>query len=142
VDHDRLMRRLMLAMALSGAAAACGPSAVAGTVLDGYPVGTLVRDCGPDGGACGDVAVLALLALDAREPGHPAPISIQQFDPDMTGVCDSAQLCVFSSQQSIVVFTFADGERRATGYQCPGVSPCVGTLAWNGWADAIANPNR
>jgi hypothetical protein len=49
-------------------------------------------------------------------------------------------LCVFSSQQSIVVFTFADGSHKATGYQCQGVSPCVGTLTWMGWEHAIPQP--
>jgi hypothetical protein len=98
-----------------------------------------LRDCGPDGAACGDVALLARLALDAREPNHPAPTSVQQFDPDMARVC-GAVLCVFTSQQSIVVFTFADGAHEATGYQCQGVTPCVGTLTWNGWANAIAKP--
>jgi hypothetical protein len=47
---------------------------------------------------------------------------------------------VFTSQQSIVVFNFADGAHEATGYQCQGVTPCVGTLTWNGWANAIAKP--
>lgn len=118
----------------------CEPNApVACTVIDGYPVGTLSRDCGSDGVACGDVALLARLALDAREPSHAAPTSVQQFDPDMTRLCGGV-LCVFSSQQSIVVFTFADGSHKATGYQCQGVSPCVGTLTWMGWENAIHKP--
>ena len=119
----------------------CQPnSPVACTVIDGYPVGQLTRDCGAEGRVCGDVALLARLALDAREPNHPPPTLVQQFEPDMSEVCDG-HLCVFSSQQSIVVFTFADGSHRATGYQCQGVSPCVGTLTWLGWTNAIQNPN-
>jgi hypothetical protein len=110
-------------------------------VIDGYAVGRLFRDCGPDGAACGDVALLARVALDAREPNHPAPTSVRQFDPDMARVCGAVN-CVFTSQQSIVVFTFADGAHKPTGYQCQGVSPCVGTLTWYGWANAIAHPYR
>jgi hypothetical protein len=116
-------------------------AAVACTDIDGYPVGSLARDCGPEGAACGDVARLARLALDAREPNHPAITSVQQFDPDLSKLCDQGQ-CAFSSLQAIVVFTFANGQHHATGYQCQGVNPCVGTLTWMGWDNAIADPNQ
>jgi hypothetical protein len=147
-------RRVLVSILVGAVVAACGmlspsdepppcePNApVACTVIDGFPVGRLTVGCGADGAACGDVALLALLALDAREPDHPPPTLVQRFEPDMSRVCDT-RLCVFSSQQSIVVFTFADGSHRATGYQCQGVSPCVGTLTWLGWSNAIQNPNR
>lgn len=126
----------------SSAARPCQPnSPVACTEIDGYPVGRLSRDCGLDGAACDDVALLARLALDAREPNHPEISAVQQFDPDMSKLCGEA-LCTFTAQQSIVVFTLANGQHRATGYQCQGVSPCVGTLTWLGWGDAIANPHE
>ena len=144
---------LLAAIVIGSAAAACAAptpsnalppcqpnSPVACTIIDGYPVGALVRDCGADAAACGDVGLLARLALDAREPDHLPPTSVQQFEPDMARVC-GALLCAFSSQPSIVVFTFADGSYQATGYECQGVSPCVGTLTWHGWANAIQNPS-
>ena len=128
------------ALAPSNALPPCEPnSPLACTVIDGYPVGRLSRDCGADGTVCGEVAWLARLALDARDPGHPAPMSVQVFDPDMARVCGPT-LCALSSPASIVVFGFADDGHRATGYECAGVSPCVGTLSWRGFADAIDNP--
>jgi len=116
-------------------------SALACTVVDGYPVGELARDCGPDGGACGDIGLLARLALDAREPSHPAPTAAQQYGVDMARVCGPA-LCAFTAAKSIVVFTFADGEHMATGYECYSLGPCVGTLTWGGFGNAVAKPTR
>lgn len=125
----------------SGAVAPCQRNAaVACTDIDGYPVGRLALDCLPEGAACGKVYLLARLALDAREPNHPEIISVQQFDPDLSKICDQA-LCTFTSYHAIVVFTFANGQHHATGYECYSLGPCVGTLTWNGLGNAIAEPS-
>jgi hypothetical protein len=116
----------------SGAPGPCQRNAsVACMDIDGYPVGSLALDCGPEGAACGDVALLARLALDAREPNHPEITSVQQFEPDLSKICGRA-LCTFTSFHAIVVFTFANGQHHATGYECGGVGTCGGTLRWNG----------
>jgi hypothetical protein len=112
---------------------------VACSWIDGFPVGNLYRDCGTVGRGCDEDVALARLALDARDAGHAEPVLIQEFGVDMDKVCGS-QTCAFSSQQLIVVFTFADGSHAATGYQCAGIEPCVGTRTWDGWDDAIAMP--
>lgn len=126
----------------SSAIPTCQPnSPVACTVIDGYPVGRLSRDCGPDGTGCGDAGLLAQRALDSRDPTHPAPTSVQEFDVDMARVCGPV-LCTFSSHHSIVVFTFADGRHAATGYECPGISPCAGTVTWGKFENAIPKPTE
>jgi hypothetical protein len=123
--------------------AAAGLSAVGvlgPRTIDGFTLGSIVK-CSPPVDV--DAAVLeascagdykrATEALDAREPGHPAIVSIEEYaDGTQPGPIDFTGLGVPPTPAprhpgpdvKVFVFTLADGSHRATGVACS--DTCVG----------------
>lgn len=104
------------------AMAACvSNGALACSTIDGFPLGTLIQDCGGQPDACGDNAKLALDGLPPWDAFHPAVVHSSEYELDMARFCGPV-LCSISGY-SIYVFEFADGTRHAIGVDCPGVNP-------------------
>ena len=123
-----------------------------GDTIDGFKVGVRVT-CGggigpaPSGGRCpGLDQRKAIAALDARDPGHAAIVSLMTFtdgtqpEPmDVTGNAPTPNPAPTAHPGPLVtvfVFVLADGSIQATGVACPasikhnaivaGEGPCVG----------------
>jgi hypothetical protein len=134
-------------------AAAVGLSAVGvfgPTTIDGFTLGSIVK-CSPpvdvdaavlEAGCAGDYK-RATAALDAREPGHPAIVSIEEYaDGTQPGPIDFTGPGVPPTPAprhpgpnvTVVVFRLADGTSRATGVACtkaPGRrTSCVGIQSY------------
>jgi hypothetical protein len=106
---------------------------------DGYPIGRRV-DCTTEVGACAEELRLTRFGLDTFAPTHAQVLREAVFDIDLRRVCGGV-LCTFSSEKRVVVFDFADGTKRAIGYECAGIAPCQATRTWHGWNDAVALPS-
>jgi hypothetical protein len=104
------------------ALAPCVPNGqLACSTVDGFPLGTLIQDCGGQPDVCGDNAKLALDGLPPWDAFHPAVARSAEYNLDMARFCGPV-ICSISGY-SIFVFDFADGSRHAIGVDCPGVSP-------------------
>jgi len=104
------------------ALAPCVPNGqLACSTVDGFPLGTLIQDCGGQPDVCGDNAKLALDGLPPWDAFHPAVSRSAEYNLDMARFCGPV-ICSISGY-SIFVFDFADGTRHAIGVDCPGVSP-------------------
>ncbi len=111
------------------ALAACIPNGpLACTTIDGFPLGTLVQDCGGQSpgqsAVCGDNAKLALDGLPPWDSLHPAVVHSSEYALDMARFCGPV-LCARSGGYRIFVFEFADGSRHAIGLSCPGIAACA-----------------
>jgi hypothetical protein len=127
--------------------AAVGLSAVGllgPTTIDGFTLGSIVK-CSPpvdvdaatlDASCMGDPK-RATEALDAREPGHPAIASIEEYaDGTQPGPIDFTGPGVPPTPAPrhpgptvyVFVFTLADGSTRATGVACS--ETCVGVASY------------
>ncbi len=110
--------------------------------MDGFKLGAMLQ-CSPPVGA--DAATLdnscvgnlkrATAALDARDSGHAAIVSVRTYADgaqagaiDVTG--DASPPTAVSPGPgpvvTVVVFTLADGSTNATGVACPEKGSCVG----------------
>lgn len=119
----------------------CGPT---GSTIDGFKLGVVVKCSGgisehtaaTDDG-CGGGLKRASAALDARDPGHAAVLSVAMYSDgtqpgpiDMTG--DGPPPIPAPRHPgplvTVFVFTLADGSVRATGVACEDTGPlvCVG----------------
>lgn len=120
-----------------------GPKVVieTGSVIDGFTLGVPVKCSGPVGPVpsdvigCGNYPELAVAALDARDKGHTAIVSMVTFtDATQSGPIDvtgDASPSIPKSAGSggvvtVFVFTLADGSIHATGVKCSESGPCVG----------------
>ena len=101
---------------------ACAPNGgLSCSTVDGFPLGTLVQDCGAQPDACGENATLALNGLPFWESLHPAVVHGAEYALDLSRFCGPV-VCSIGGY-SIFVFDFADGSRHAIGVDCAGVSP-------------------
>ena len=82
---------------------------------------------------------LAASALDAREPGHAAIVSTQQYaDGTQPGPIDVTGAALPRAPESrhpgpdvtVFVFTLADGSVRATGVACVDAATCIGIATY------------
>jgi hypothetical protein len=140
---------LLAAVALS-VSACVGSSSLVPTAIDGFTLGAS-ESCHPpadvDAAAldrsCAGYPKRATAALDAREPGHPAVVSVAMYADgtqpasiDVTG--DAAPPTPRPRHPgpsvTVFVFTLADGFTRATGVACDESSPpsCVGVGSYPG----------
>jgi hypothetical protein len=104
------------------AMAPCVPNGqLACSTVDGFPLGTLLQDCGSQPDACGDNARLALGGLPPWDAFHPAVAHSAEYSLDMARFCGPV-VCSLGGY-SIFVFDFADGSRPAIGIVCAGVNP-------------------
>jgi hypothetical protein len=121
---------LAVIFAASVALSGCGSTQSSNTI-DGFTLGVLV-ECSPpvdvDAGAldasCAGFPARAMAALDARDPGHAAIVSI-----DVTGGASPPAEATRHPGPNVTVFVFklADGTNRATGVACSGdPMTCVG----------------
>jgi hypothetical protein len=108
------------------------------TSIDGYPIGQRV-DCTTVIDSCAAELRLTRFGLDSFAPNHPDIQRSAAFAVDLRRVCGGV-LCTFSSGMGVVVFDLSDGTRRAIGYECAGIAPCVATNRWHGFDDAVALP--
>lgn len=110
----------------------CAPNgALSCSTIDGFPVGTLIEDCGAQPVACGEHATLALDALPFWDGNAAAVTHSAEYALDMARFCGPV-VCSMSGY-SIFVFDFADGSRHAIGVECPGVSPtCTAVQTYSG----------
>ena len=100
---------------------ACVPNgALDCSTVDGFPLGTLVQDCGPQPAGCGENAQLAGDSLPFWDFLHPALVDSSEYTLDMARFCGPV-VCSISGYR-IFVFEFADGSRHAVGVDCPGVA--------------------
>jgi hypothetical protein len=151
MDRIRLWRRILaliailssLFLAAGMALWGCGPS---GSTVDGFKLGGIVK-CSPPtdphaaagGRSCGAFPALATAALDAREPGHAAVVSVAAYtdgtQPGPIDVTGDAPPTVSAARHpgpnvTVFVFTLADGSTRATGVACEELGPCVGVESY------------
>jgi hypothetical protein len=138
-----ILSTLILAagLGLSG----CGPS---GSTVDGFKLGVVVK-CSPPvdvdaatlDRSCAGFFKRAMAALDARDPGHAAVVSVATYtdgtqpEPiDMTGDGPPPTPAARHPGPNFTVFvyTLADGSIRATGVACGDVKPtvCVGVASY------------
>lgn len=118
--------------------------------IDGFTLGALAA-CSPpvdvDAAAldrsCAGYLKRATAALDTREPGHPAVVSVVMFADggqpapiDVTGDATPPMPAPTHAGPAVTVFVFtlADGSTRATGVACVDGSPpsCVGVGSYPG----------
>jgi hypothetical protein len=99
---------------------ACVPDGtLACSTIDGFPLGTLMQDCGGQPAGCGENGQLAIDNLPFWDGLHPAVVHSSEYALDMARFCGPV-LCAISGY-SIFVFQFADGSRHAVGVSCAGV---------------------
>lgn len=142
---SRGRRPFALALATAAILSGCMGSG-SSTTIDGFKLGVMAA-CSPPIGA--DAAALdrscagdqqrATAALDAREPGHPAVVSIRMYSdgtqPEPVDVTGDAPPPDPASRHpgptvTVFVFTLTDGSTRATGVACPESGPCVGVASY------------
>src|SRR5665213_1545335 len=105
------------------ALAACSPNGpLACSTIDGFPIGTLIQDCGGQPDICGNNEQLALNGLPFWDSFHPAVADVSEYGPDMARLCGPV-VCTLGGAYSIFVFEFSDGSRHAIAVSCPGVNP-------------------
>jgi hypothetical protein len=115
-----------------------------GTVIDGFTVGVRETCSSPvgsidpslAGSSCSGQPALALAALDVRDPGHEAVVSMAMYtdgtQPEPVDVTGNAPTPTPPPTRhpgplvTVFVFTLADGSVRATGVACPDARTCVG----------------
>jgi hypothetical protein len=89
------------------------------STVDGFPLGTLVQDCGGQPDVCGDDAVPAQGGLRSSYV-HRALVHSAKYGLDMARFCGPV-VCALTGPYNIFVFDFADGSRQAVAVSCPGV---------------------
>lgn len=139
------MRRIRpIAFAASLLASLVVAGCAGSTTIDGFTLGAEITCSGPvgvdeatlDRGCAGDLK-RATAALDAREPGHDAVVSVEMYSdgtqPGPIDVIGDAPPPTPAPRHpgpfvTVFVFTLADGSKRATGVACEDVEPvvCVG----------------
>lgn len=87
------------------------------STIDGFPLGTLVQDCGGQPDVCGDDAQMALDGLPPWESLHPAVVHSSKYTLDMARLCGPV-VCTLSGEYTIYVFEFTDGSHHAIGVSC------------------------
>ncbi|MCY7288540.1 MAG: hypothetical protein LH624_09905 [Cryobacterium sp.] len=133
------------------ASAAVGaPSQIAigpGATVDGFTLGALATCSNPVGSidpkysssSCAGMLKEATIALDARNPGHAAVVSVEQYSDgtrpgpiDVTGSGPVPTLAPshLGPDVTVFVFTLADGSVRATGVACADTTSCAGVAAY------------
>jgi hypothetical protein len=141
----RLKTLVLVPLVLAAALSACGP-----TTIDGFTPGVIVK-C--SGGTESDPAIVdagcmgypkrATAALDARDPGHAAIVSMEAYTDgtqpgpiDVTGPGVPPTPAPRHPGPNVTVFVFklADGSTRATGVACTkpagGRTSCVGIQSY------------
>jgi hypothetical protein len=119
------------------------------TWIDGFRLGAVIVCSGPvgvdeatlDRGCAGDFK-RATAALDAREPGHAAVVSVEMYSDgtqpgpiDVTGDAPPPTPAPRhpGPDVKVFVFTLADGSKRATGVACEDEPlVCVGVGSYPG----------
>ena len=144
---------ILAAVALSASACVSSTSVVptaSAIRIDGFTLGALAA-CSPpvdvdaaalDRSCAGDLK-RATAALDTREPGHPAVVSVAMYADgsqpapiDVTGEATPPMPAPTHAGPTVTVFVFtlADGSTRATGVACVDSNPpsCVGVGSYPG----------
>ena len=115
-----------------------------GSTIDGFKIG-VAESCSPPvgsmdpslvGSSCAGQRALATAALDARDPGHAAVVSVAMYSdgtqPEPVDVSGNAPTPTPPPTThpgppvTVFVFTLADGSVRATGVACADARSCVG----------------
>jgi hypothetical protein len=110
-----MWRRVTIALLASTLLLGCYAAGVAGQV-DGWAIGE-ATPCGPNDARCLRMIEVATTRLDERDLDHPPIVQVsvhaEGVYPDDDG--DMARITRSGGSTTVIVFTLADGSRRAIG---------------------------